>query len=368
MTKKIPLKELQTPFRTKYCAVHGLSLRGLSHETSNMPMQDSHAAIELSNGWIVLAVADGVGSQPRSDVGAQKAVEAVVNHISNFRGFYIDEKSIEIMLYSAYQSACAEIFEQAIKDKAPVREYSTTLHTVIFADGILYIMHVGDGGVAVITESGEFKKLTSPMKDTDGESVIPLQAGPKAWQFITSYERAQSVIVTTDGFWDKLCPQILDKFGYESGIEKSIASFFMSPWARDWKNEDLNEIMKKENCVMRSDMAEAVPEFYNTLVQAVAQGEDISEAQELIKKKVAPGNVPLKLLQGIMDDITALSLIRFDPLPYKSAISDFSPPNWDEISQWANDRLTGKTAPRSVFAEEDTTVKEESKPEEANYG
>ena len=141
MLNNIPLDELQRPFKADRCAIHALSLRGVSHEQVNMPMQDSFAALELDNGWIVLAVADGVGSEPRSDTGAQIAVKTIVNHIAQFRGYYIDDKSMEIMLGSAYHAACAEIFEQACKDKAPIHEYSTTLHTVVFADGLLFIMH-----------------------------------------------------------------------------------------------------------------------------------------------------------------------------------------------------------------------------------
>ena len=339
MRNRIPLNELQKPFKTKNCAIHNLSIRGISHELGNMPMQDSCAALQLDNGWIVLAVADGVGSEPRSDIGAQIAVATVVNHISNFRGFFIDDKSIETMLYTAYQAACAEIYDQAMNDQTPIREYSTTLHTVIFADGLLYIMHAGDGGIAVITEDGDYKKITAPMKDTDGEAVIPLQAGPKTWQFLVFTERAQSVIVATDGFWDKLCPSILEGYGYKTGMEKSIATFFMSPWARDWEKEELTRIKESELCVMRGDLKEAVSEFYNTLVQAIAQGEDIAEAQELVKEKIAPGNVPLKLLRGIKDDITVLTLVRYSPYPQIKPVEQFSPPDWIAINQWANERL-----------------------------
>ena len=343
MGKMIPLNDLQKPFKTKSHAIHSLCIKGISHELDNMPMQDSCAALQLGNGWIVLAVADGVGSEPRSDIGAQIAVTTVVNHINSYRGFYIDDKSIETMLYTAYQAACAEIYEQAMNDHASISEYSTTLDTVIFADGLLYIMHVGDGGIAVITEEGEYKKLTVPMKDIDGESVIPLQKGPEKWQFLVSTERAQSVIMVTDGVWDKLCPTILEGYGYKTGMEKSIATFFMSPWARDWEKDDLANVTEKELCVMRGDQKEAVPEFYNTLVKAIAQGEDISEAQELVKEKIAPGNFPLKFLRGITDDITVLTLVRYSSYPPKTQVGQFSPPDWAAINQWAHERLYMKS-------------------------
>ena len=53
MRKEVSLEDLQKPFRTGHCAVHCVSLRGISHETNGLPMQDSYAATELENGWIV---------------------------------------------------------------------------------------------------------------------------------------------------------------------------------------------------------------------------------------------------------------------------------------------------------------------------
>ena len=339
MVKNMSLEALQQPFRTEKCVVHGISLRGISHEKDDMPLQDSFAAAKLDNGWIVLAVADGVGSEPKAEVGAQIAVAAVVNHLRRFWGYRIDDNSVRRMLYAAYHAACAEIFSRAIQDSAPLKTYSTTLHTVIFSDGLLYILHAGDGGVAILTEHGEFQRVTQPMKGADGESVVPLQGGPDTWQFSVCRERAQSVIVATDGLWDKLCPPILKAYGDEQGVEQSLAAFFLSPWARNWREAPIEQIAAQETCVFRSDMAEAIPEFYETLVSAIAHDTETAAAQEVVMTRVAPGNVPVKMLRGIKDDITLLTLVRFDPTPEPTPLERFSPPDWAAINQWVNEQL-----------------------------
>lgn len=344
MEKNKSLEALREPFRTKRCVVHGVSLRGISHEAGNMPLQDSYAAAELENGWIVLAVADGVGSEPRAEVGAEIAAETVVDHLRRLWGYRVDDRSVERMLYAAYQAACAEIFARAVRDGAPFRTYSTTLHTVIFSDGLLYIMHAGDGGVAILTEEGEFQRVTHPMKGEDGESVVPLQGGPERWQFSVCRERAQSVIVATDGLWDKLCPPILRAYGDERGVEQSIASFFLSPWARNWREAPLQEIVERETRVFRGEPEAAIPEFYETLVQAVAQGGQTAAAQEVVKTRVAPGNVPVKMLRGIKDDITLLTLVRFDPTPEPMPLERFSPPDWAAVNRWVSERLYAREA------------------------
>ena len=343
MTETRTLESLQKPFRTDQCAVAGLCLRGLSHEADNMPVQDSFAALRLDNGWIALIVADGVGSEPRSDIGAQLAVTTVANHLNRFWGAQASDEAVHAMLHAAYQAACGAIWQRAKADNAPLHEYSTTLHTALFDDGRVYMMHAGDGGIAIMDENGAFRALTKPMKDTDGEAVVPLQAGPEKWQFSVSETYAQCVLVATDGFWDKLCPGVLRAYGYEGGMDRSIAAYFMSPWARDWSADDLEAAVAEEASILRAEMDQAVPAFYSRLVQAIAQGGDDGAATELVRTEVASGNRPVKVLRNIKDDTTALVLVRFDPLPQNQPLEYYQPPDWNAIGQWVRQRLNAAT-------------------------
>ena len=336
-------ESLRRFFRTGSCAVHAVSLRGTSHERNNMPMQDSWAAAELENGWIVMAVADGVGSEPRADEGARIAATAAVDHVRRFWGCRVDDRSMENMMRAAYHAASAAIFAQARANRTPMREYSTTLHMVIFSDGLIYIMHAGDGGIAILTEEGQIMRLTTPMKGPDGESVVPLQGGRKAWRFSVCRERAQSVLLATDGFWDKLCPPVLKAYGDAAGVEKGIAGYFMNPWGRDWKNEPLEAIAEKEAGLFRGEPGQAAAEFRATFGAALAQGETDGEILEEAKEKAAAGQMQIRLLQGIQDDITVLTLVRFDPMPRRVPLEQLMPPDWEKIGRWVQGRLSGAT-------------------------
>src|SRR5437867_2109068 len=55
--------------------VFGCSSRGQHHAATGLPCQDAHAVAGLPGGAVVLVVADGAGSAPRSDQGAALAVE-----------------------------------------------------------------------------------------------------------------------------------------------------------------------------------------------------------------------------------------------------------------------------------------------------
>ncbi len=359
MTESSALKALQEPFRTEHCAVAGLCLRGLSHEADEMPLQDSFAALRLDNGWIALIVADGVGSEPRSETGAQLAVTTVANHLRRFWGAQSSDEAVRALLHAAYQAACGAIIRKAAEENAPIHEYSTTLHTAIFDDGRVYAMHAGDGGIGIMDEDGVFHALTEPMKDTDGEAVVPLQAGPEKWRFLVSESYAQCVLVASDGFWDKLCPGVLRAYGYDGGMDRGIAAYFMSPWAWDWERDDLQKVLAEETSVLRADMNEAVPAFYSRLVRAIAQGEDDEAATELVKSSIASGNLPMKLLHNIRDDTTVLVLVRFDPKPQRQPLEYYQPPDWGSISQWVRQRMAAVTADKVSVEPADATVDKE---------
>ena len=51
---------------------YGMHLRGVSHIEKDLPCQDYHKCVKLDNGWILAAIADGVGSAKYSERGSKK--------------------------------------------------------------------------------------------------------------------------------------------------------------------------------------------------------------------------------------------------------------------------------------------------------
>ncbi|MEI6044310.1 MAG: PP2C family serine/threonine-protein phosphatase [Chloroflexota bacterium] len=58
--------------------VIGASVRGTSHVATDRACEDAHAYLELENGILLLAVADGAGSASRAREGSQEAVKAII--------------------------------------------------------------------------------------------------------------------------------------------------------------------------------------------------------------------------------------------------------------------------------------------------
>src|SRR5688572_17030964 len=59
------------------------SVRGTGHEKTNLPCQDAHGWEDIEGGWLVAAVADGAGSAPLAQEGAEVAVRHVVKMTTN---------------------------------------------------------------------------------------------------------------------------------------------------------------------------------------------------------------------------------------------------------------------------------------------
>lgn len=64
---------------------YGFSVVGKSHIKKGTCCQDSHCIRKLENGWIIAAVADGVGSAKNSHIGSKIAAKTVVEFCEESR-------------------------------------------------------------------------------------------------------------------------------------------------------------------------------------------------------------------------------------------------------------------------------------------
>lgn len=323
----------------------GVSLQGLNHQQGGEALQDSHALRTLPCGWGLAVVCDGVGSEPHADIGARLAAESFADFTQRYWGFYQDEQSVLNLLRCAAMHAMGRLKRQAQADGCPLQEYSTTLHAAVYANGLAYFLHAGDGGILALLESGEYISLTSPMKDEDGERVVPLLAGPEYWQTGASPERVQSLLLCTDGVYDKLAGVILRDYG---GVDRGVASFFMSPWAFDcW-----DEPKKIAQCFQKAFRGGEPNDFYPHIVKAVAQGGDEEAAGAFVVERVYQKNRPLELLQGIGDDIT-VTLIQGIPAAVQiRPMEDYASPDWEDMNRKVYIRLFGEL-PRDELSNPD---------------
>lgn len=231
---------------------YGGSFIGTSHIKKGTVCQDYSAASILKNNWVVVAIADGVGSAKHSDIASKLAVETIINVC---KSYLIEESfnhiNIEKILVYAYTMANLKIATYVHEKNEEIEDYDTTLDCVIYNGDSVFYGHSGDGGIIGLTVDGEFIKITCPQKGEDGNSVIPLRAGVSSWEFGCLDKRFVSVLLATDGIYDTLCPHLLMET--ETGIYIQLVRYFMDNSIVNANANNIGEIEKDRMDYINSD-------------------------------------------------------------------------------------------------------------------
>lgn len=187
---------------------YNLSLQGTSHIANDTVCQDASNIVKLENGWVVSVIADGVGSAKHSEIGSSTAVETVIDYISNMDIDEWDVEELRNILQDAYRLVLEKISEIAENEENNIRDYDTTLTTAIYNGSQIVYAHAGDGGIVVLSNSGEFSQLTEVQKGEEFNCVQPIRS-EKSWAFGYSEDDICALAMFTDGIYDIVCPWLL---------------------------------------------------------------------------------------------------------------------------------------------------------------
>ena len=188
---------------------YGMSIVGTSHVGKNTPCQDSHRYELLANGWMAVAVADGVGSAKHSEVASKMACDTFIETCKTCITQETQISELKDIIKKAYAAADQQIKDHVYQIDDIITDYDTTLSTVIYDGKHIVYGHSGDGGIVVLTTSGDYIKVTQPQKADDGICVVPLRAGEAHWEFGECEAEVASVLLATDGVYDNFMPYLL---------------------------------------------------------------------------------------------------------------------------------------------------------------
>lgn len=200
-----PLQEGKSLHDPKGFSAFALSLRGASHVKSGAPCQDYSDIREISGGWLLAAIADGVGSCKLSHWGAYIAVNTALDHLehcleSSPQG--LAENQFPEILDQAFQKALEQVEATADRTLTAVGNLQSTLTVALYnMDGTLHFCHIGDGGIVAQRRDGTVSLVTERMKGEEANSVYPLQIGT-GWK----YGKEKSIAaftMATDGVLDE---------------------------------------------------------------------------------------------------------------------------------------------------------------------
>ena len=230
-------KELGQP---RTIGVAGVTKRGVAHRCYGTRCQDAHmirrvkqVAVWKDGGkrdrllpgkeYVVAAVADGLGSEAHSDIGAHAAVNTAVSTMCELIGAWCSTGdgalaiSMPRFMEQAMIKANNAVVKKAASMELPANEFDATLVIAVYDGEQLFYGSAGDSGVIAKTDAG-FELVTHPSRVGEA-GTFPLYSKDK-WE-IGACGHVQGFLLATDGVLELLVPQ----FNNENLNEKAMRLF-----------------------------------------------------------------------------------------------------------------------------------------------
>lgn len=188
------LKIWQASMNANIRQVWGVSVRGTAHAYRGLPNQDAFLIRKTQNG-VTAVVADGLGSKPYADVGAQQACRAAVRAIKTFENRSDIAFSDLLMLIQSYWISALTAY--------PASKCSATCLFVYVTDTDITAARLGDGMICLLGKNAaDSVVLTDEKEDSFANATDCLTSEHilSKWE-IKKYERSlfTSAVICTDG-------------------------------------------------------------------------------------------------------------------------------------------------------------------------
>ena len=182
----------------------GASVIGPRHLDLHEPNQDAMALTGCRDGWIA-AVADGLGSRTRSDLGARRACQ-VSRRILRAAPSTFDLPATLPLIHQQWL--------EAIEPTTPRDAATTLLFARVTAEGDVHAAQLGDG-LLLARCAGEFRRIT-PERTAYGNQTWALESTHVQDKWSTAEGRfaepGDGLVLMTDGVADDLEPTQLADF------------------------------------------------------------------------------------------------------------------------------------------------------------
>lgn len=161
------------------------SVAGRGHLERNIPCQDSHATL-ITKEYVVLAVADGAGSQSHSQIGSRVACETVLKslelvcstHQWHRSGALPTAQEWAKVRRGVLKNVLDALQKEATKEGIELRSMACTLMACIITEAGIMGFHVGDGRACYQDHSGDWVALLTPFKGEFANETVFLTSAP----------------------------------------------------------------------------------------------------------------------------------------------------------------------------------------------
>ncbi|PWR73857.1 PP2C family serine/threonine-protein phosphatase [Methanospirillum lacunae] len=214
--------------------IFGLSIRGPSHITSDIPCQDACNYKILDKNKGIIAIADGLGSAPFSDIGAKFCVKSAIDLIQKmYVESYLDDINIEEIVFQVIEETRTNLVDYSLINKYNLQDLACTLIIVLIDGNNCAVSQIGDG--AVVSSYGDDIFLISEPNNLEYRNeVIPITSDQwKEFVIVRKTSNFNNIAVFTDGVQDALMQKIDGKWVVNSNGFKYLFS-----WAKSQTNEE----------------------------------------------------------------------------------------------------------------------------------
>jgi Protein phosphatase 2C len=197
---------MKTLIKNRPWKVHGVSVRGASHERTGLPNQDawaSEATLLKEGASMILAVADGHGNAKsfRSAKGSEFAVKVATETLREFAAAFASQANLGVVERAMESELPKEIVKRwrdrvnehrtanpfnetelgAITpadrkqiEEFPLVAYGATLLAVLQLDKFIGYLQLGDGDILVVSDKGEVSRPLPPDERLIGNETTSL--------------------------------------------------------------------------------------------------------------------------------------------------------------------------------------------------
>ena len=326
--------------------VAGVTKRGVAHRCYGTRCQDAHmirrvkqVAIWKDGGkrdrllpgkeYVVAAVADGLGSEAHSDIGANAAVNTAVSTMCELIGTWCatGDSALAISMPRFIEQSMIKANNAVVKKAAsmelPANEFDATLVIAVYDGDQLFYGSAGDSGVIAKTDAG-FELLTRPSRVGEA-GTYPLYCKGK-WE-AGSRDHVRGFLLATDGVLELLVPEFdneklkekavhlfmaaghkpVDASGIDAALEKRVENVVHRIQgnrytyddatvvvALDWDHVEPAAVLKEEPAPMPESSVEPVP-----VAEPVPEPVSVTEPHPVPKPKVEPATEPEHVLEPV---------------------------------------------------------------------
>ena len=273
--------------------------------------------------YVVAAVADGLGSEAHSDIGANAAVNTAVSTMCELIGTWCatGDSALAISMPRFLEQAMIKANNAVVKKAAsmelPANEFDATLAIAVYDGEQLFYGSAGDSGVIAKTDAG-FELVTHPSREGEA-STYPLYCKDR-WEIGVFGHHVQGFLLATDGVLELLVPEFNNEKLKEKGVHLFMGAGYKSVGASDidaalekrvenvlhriqgnrytyddatvvvaldWDHVESAAVLKEEPAPMPEPAAEPVP-----VTEPVPEPVPVTEPEPVPEPKVEPATEP----------------------------------------------------------------------------